>query len=417
MAETADQLTAANVASGWIEGFSLFVGPLATGVLLTISTPGTVFVVMAGVLLCSALLAGTVRAPNPAPAADGSTVVQDLMGGFSTLTHEPGPRLIVSLMGVNFLLVGALDIVLVVLAFRQLGTGSGGVGFLNAAFGAGGFIGAATTMLLVGRQRLAPPLALGALAWGLGLALLSAGPSRLLAPLLIVLAGAGRSVFDVTGRTLLQRVVPGHLMSRVFGILEGLFMGAVAAGLILIPALFAILHDRPSFVAAGTFLPVAMLLTWRRLREVDSAAVVSTARLALLRSVSIFSFLSPPIIEWLAARLIPLEAAPGTVIIRQGDRGDRLYVIAEGWVTVSSSGTTLARLGPGDYFGEIALLHDVPRTADVVAETSVELFALERADFLAAITGHPGGVKAMQAMSQSRVEAQRAERLANEARR
>jgi CRP-like cAMP-binding protein len=187
--------------------------------------------------------------------------------------------------------------------------------------------------------------------------------------------------------------------------------------LILVPALFAILHDRLSFVAAGTFLPVAMLLTWRRLQEVDSAAVVSTARLALLRSVSIFSFLSPPIIEWLAARMIPLQAAPGTVIVRQGDRGDRLYVIAEGRVTVLSSGTILARLGPGDYVGEIALLHDVPRTADVLAETSVELFALERADFLEAMTGHPGGVKAMQAMSQARVEAQREERVANQARR
>jgi CRP-like cAMP-binding protein len=104
----------------------------------------------------------------------------------------------------------------------------------------------------------------------------------------------------------------------------------------------------------------------------------------LLRSLPLFA----PIIERLASRLVPVEMVPGTTIVRQGGPGDGFYTVRDGEVTVSKDGCPVASPGQGDFFGEIALLRDVPRTATVTAGTSVRLCALERDDFLEAVTGH-----------------------------
>ena len=162
LARTPEELTAANATAGWIESLSWFGGPAVTGVLLAVWGPGAVFVTMSAALLLSALPAARVGASSTPPArAHHESALGDLLGGFHAVVHERQPRLVVLLMSASYVLEGALDVLLVVLAFKMLAIGSAGVGFLNAAFGVGGILGAAVATLLVAR-RLAPPLVGGA---------------------------------------------------------------------------------------------------------------------------------------------------------------------------------------------------------------------------------------------------------------
>jgi CRP-like cAMP-binding protein len=76
-------------------------------------------------------------------------------------------------------------------------------------------------------------------------------------------------------------------------------------------------------------------------------------------------------------------------VIEAGAAGDRFYIVGEGELVVMPVGGEPRAAGPGDYFGEIALLRDVPRTATVRAETELRLYALGRDEFIGAVTGHP----------------------------
>ena len=71
----------------------------------------------------------------------------------------------------------------------------------------------------------------------------------------------------------------------------------------------------------------------------------------------------------------------------QGDAGDSFYVVESGELELELDGRTTKRLGAGDFFGEIALLRDVPRTGTITAATDAALLSLERDEFLAAVTG------------------------------
>ena len=163
---------------------------------------------------------------------------------------------------------------------------------------------------------------------------------------------------------------------------------------------------RATFFVSGVFLPLLFLLASRRLAEIDAASIVPEAKLMLLRSLPLFAPLSAPVIERLASRLDPVEVDAGTAIVRQGDPGDRFYIVTAGEVEVSKDGRPLATLEKGDFFGEIALLRDVPRTATVTARTNVQLYALERDDFLEAVTGHPLSKEAADTVTRARLDDQ-----------
>jgi hypothetical protein len=203
-----------------------------------------------------------------------------------------------------------------------------------------------------------------------------------------LIAGIGRGGLDVAGRTLLQRVTPDPALPGVFGVLEGTYMGMIAIGSIAVPLVILLVGAHAALVVVGLWLPLVVVLAWRPLREVDAAAVVHVHELALLRAIPMFAPLAPPTIERLAANLFPVDVDAGTWVIREGERGDRFYVVDSGDVEVEIAGQAVRRQGPGSSFGEIALLRDVPRTASVRVVTKARLLALERDVFLSAVTGH-----------------------------
>jgi hypothetical protein len=224
------------------------------------------------------------------------------------------------------------------------------------------------------------------------------------AVLAFAVMGIGSSLVDVGGLTLVQRAVPDEVLARVFGVIQMLWSASLGIGAALVPALISWLGIDTALVVTGVFLPALVLLLGRTVAKIDAAAPAPEANeLRILTSVPIFAPLPGGSLEHLATRLVPLRVDAGTVIVREGDAGDRFYIVAEGTVDVSQYDRTISELSAGDHFGEIALLRDSPRTATVTARTDAVLYALDREDFLAAVTGHPQSVEAVEMVMSARL--------------
>ena len=396
LARTPEELTAANVAAGWIESLSVLAGPALAGLLLGAGGAGAVFAVFAGAALAASVLVAPLAGPAAGAPADAAT-------GVRAAAAEPGPRALVWLLGVEAFAIGALDVLYVVLAVGVLKQGGGSAGYVNAAFGAGGVVGIGATVALVGRRRLAPALLGGLVVWSAALAAVGLVGSIAAAFALFVAAGVGRTVVDVAGRTLLQRIARPDALARVFGLLEGVSMVGLAAGSLAAAGFVAVAGGRGAFVCLAAALPVAALLVLRRVLAADSA-VLPVVEIARLRALPLFAPLGAPALEGLARSLEPVEVPPGRVIVREGEPGECFYVVAEGELGVSVGGASVATLARGECFGEIALLRDVPRTATVTAETSVRLDVLDKDVFLAAVCGFAPSERAADELVQARLE-------------
>jgi Cyclic nucleotide-binding domain len=221
----------------------------------------------------------------------------------------------------------------------------------------------------------------------------------------LAVLGVANSLIDVSAFTLLQRAAPDEVLGRVFGVLETAILASIAAGAAVAPPLVDLLDVDGALLVAGAVLPVLVVVSWVSLTRLDAAAqgALPAADVALLRGVPIFAPLGPATIEELARALRPLRVAAGEDIVRQGEPGDRFYVVTAGEVAVLVDGQVVRQEGVGDSFGEIALLRDEPRTATVRARADSELRALQRAPFLAAVTGHADSAEAAEAVTRARL--------------
>jgi len=405
LARTPEELTAANVVSSTIASVGLLGGPALGGIVLALSGPGAVFGVSAALMVWSAALVLVIRVVETPPErteADASFITA-AFAGFAAIIGDQRLRVVMGLYTGQLFVNGLMAVLPVVLAVRLLHLGGSGLGWLNSAEGAGGVLGALVAAALVGRKRLGADFALGVAFWGAPLILIALWLSTPVALVLFVLIGISGTVCDVAGMTLLQRIAPEAVLGRVFGVFETLILVTLGLGSLAAPGLVAVFGDRGALVVTGALLPVLSLLAWPRLRAIDRDAVVPERQLDLLRGIPIFAPLGPPELERLAAGLVPVEVEPMAAVFEQGGHGDRFYVIDSGRAVVEADGAEIGELGPGSFFGEIALLRDVPRTATVRALEPLQLWALDRELFISVVTGHAPSLEAAESVVGARL--------------
>jgi MFS family permease len=388
LSSTPDELTASNLALNTISSVGMFLGPALGGLVLAFSGPWLVFLLGGAGYLWSGLCVLGLTPDAPPAAEEPKPIASELVAGFTAIASDRRLQVVIGLIGVEMFAVGALEVVLVVDAIRVLHAGNSGVGWLNTALGTGALLGGAVGVVLSARKRLAGDFSLGFLVYGGCLAILGLFTSFAVALLLFAAIGAGGTLIDVAGVTILQRAAPADVVGRVFGVLQSLMLAATAVGALVTPLVIAAIDPAWTFAAVGLLLPAAAVLAWRSLAAIDRSARIAFEPLELLRGTAFLTPLPTPVLERLASLAEEVHVPAMTAVFTQGDAGDRFYVIADGTAAVEIDGAEATTLARGDFFGEIALLRDVPRTATVRAVDELRLFALERDDFIAAVTGH-----------------------------
>jgi hypothetical protein len=388
LARTPEELTAANVSSSTFDSVGSFVGPAIAALLLSVSSTSTVFALVAVTFLWSASCVWRVHAPPSTRAADeGGGDHEGLAAGLRAIRAEPRLRLLIGLYGAQCLVAGALGVLVIVIALDLLDIGNAGVGLLEAASGIGSILGAAVALALIGRGRLAGDFALGIVLWGVPLVLIGAVPVTFVAVIALGIVGVGNTLVDISAMTLLQRTAPAAVAARVFGALESVIVGGLAAGALVAPALVGAVGARGALLVVGSLLPVLAALRWRSLARIDDGARIPKDRLDAVESVPFLAILPVQRRELLGARLEPAELRPGGVLFRRDEHGDRFYILVTGELEIDLAEGVKVEQAPG-YVGEIALLRDVPRTATVRARSEASLYSLDRETFLDAVLGH-----------------------------
>jgi len=126
-----------------------------------------------------------------------------------------------------------------------------------------------------------------------------------------------------------------------------------------------------------------------------SATIAHDDRAELLASAPLLAGVDDDGIKAIARRVVEVEFPKDHVIARQGEVGTGFFLVAKGRVRVVRDGETIAHIGPGDFFGEIALLDGGPRTATAIAETPCRLLAIEPAAFNQMLDDPPSVNKAV----------------------
>jgi MFS family permease len=399
LSRTPEELTAANVATSTINSVGAVVGPAIGGLLLAVSSTSAVFALNGASFIWSAALVVAVREPERTAAIKRARglVGGDALAGLAALFSDGRRRLLTILYFAQAVVAGTVQVFLVVTVIEVVGADASVVGLITAASGIGGLIGGALVLGLVVRHRLSSLFAIGLALYGVPLALVGGVPELAVAFLAFPLAGLANTLVDVPATTLMQRLVPDELLSRVFGSLHSLLIGALAVGALLAPLLVDALGPRWALVVVGLSLPTLVLLTWRALRGIDSAADAPEAT-ELFREVPLFAMLPESVLERLAAGSEVVRVPAGEVVFHEGDPGDRFYVIEDGQVEIAGKA-----FGRGESFGEIALLRDVPRTATVTARTDVVVRAIGREPFLDAVNAHEPVAAAADAIVSARL--------------
>ena len=409
-AHTPQELSASNVTHAAMENGGFLLAAIGTGFMLAASSPGFVFAVA---MFVSAAALATIAAvtPDRRPEYDdgeegASGVLRETALGLRALVEHPALRLASLTLIFLLFFAGFAEVLVIVMALELLHLEEGSVGFLNATWGLGALVGGAGLALLLDRGKLVVAIAGGSLVLGVATMLPGIVPETPAAYLGWLGIGAGFTFVEVAAKTLMQRLGSDETMGRAGGSLESARLAAMALGSIGAILLVELAGVRGTLILLGTLMPVFVIVCWTRLRAFEVGAPVAEEHYQLLRRNSIFAPLPIATVERLSLDLAPLEVPAGEDVIVQGEIGDRFYVIEQGEVEVFENGVFRRKEGPGESFGEIALLRDVPRTATVRTTAQTRLLALERDQFLLAVTGHRRSHRIASSVADDRWESQ-----------
>jgi MFS family permease len=412
LARDESELGPANSAWASLDNLGFVIGPALAGVLIAVG--GLTFAFLLNAVSFAVVAAVLWRLPSrgglAASAASAASAAAEAEAAGASVAPKPAgmalwPKLrelrrplsglaVINLVG-GFVF-GGLGVLTVVIAIDVLQQGEAATGYLNAAVGVGGLVGAIGSGVLVLRRRLGPPLVAGGLVLALGLIFLGSSGSLLPALLAMAVASAGDLVMEVVATTLFQRVVPDEIRGRAYGIMHTITVSAYAAGSLLMPIAAGVTSIVVVLAGAGIAMAAAVVIGVLLVGTAAiGAATLDPVRATLLR-VPVFSGLPPARLDLAAQRAEMRTVEPNEVVIRQGDAADSFYVIADGEFIVTQRQPNLAepvelrRMHAGEVFGEIGLLSGVPRTATVTAAGSGTLLSLDGPEFLELVGSGPG---------------------------
>ena len=402
LARTPAELTGATVTATIAENLAALVGPILAGVVIVISDAATAITVSAACLALATLSLRGLSVPDGARSTRPTRVaglVRDAAAGGAALARIGRPGGMAVLGFAQPFVRGALLVLMIILALDTLGLDADSVGWLNAAIGLGGLVGGAVAARVIRMSNLARCLVVGVGGWGVGVLVLSAAPTGAAAFAALVLVGLANAFEDAATFVLMPRFLGPELAGRALGAFEVLVMGGMGSGAILAPVLADWVGVRGALVLVGSALIAVTLAYVPAFARIDRDLPPPPPETEVLHEVALFAPLPVVVIEQLATAAEQHSYADGEVVMREGDPGDRFFVVTSGSAAVTVAGQSRPDLGPGDGFGEIALLRGVPRTATVTAAGSLRALSLTRERFLTAVSGN-------------RVSAERAESLA-----
>ena len=406
LCSTPQQLTSATVVRGMMDSIGTLCGPALAAAGIAFASPQAVFVAVAAACTCSVLLIARLRYEAPPRAAiTRPRVRRELIEGFVVLARHRDAATVIGIAVAQTFTRGCINVLVVVVAIDLLRSGEAAVGVLTTAMGAGAIVGSVGAMLLSSSSALARWEGVGVALWGLpliGCAAFSYPPAVLA---FFAAVGVGNALVDVGLFTLPSRLVSEDVVGRVFGSFESLVAVSVALGSLVTPLLVEALGIRGALFAIGAVAPLCVLAAWPSLTRIDRQVTLRDDEITLLRGVPMLQALALPAIERIAASVQQSVVAAGQPVFDQSDEGDLFYVVASGSAEVRRDGIAIRELGPGDAFGEIALLRDCPRTAAVRALDELHLHAIGRDEFLRAIYGYRAAQTAAEATAQRLLQA------------
>jgi len=377
-----ERLTAANVVIGWIDGLAMVGGPALAALLMTRWGAAAAFGAMAVVVAPCALAVRSLPRPPRRGLDEVPPGLSAVIGHVRAVAAVRDARTLGAVLALVAFTIGALDLTFVVVSAELLDLPESAAGWLNAAFGAGVTLGGVTSMLLIGRRRLAPAVLAGITTLTLALSALAATSSLAITIALLLGGGIGASVTEIGSRTLLQRVAGLDLLGHAFAAVEGVQMAMLGAGALVVGVLVELWGPAAAPVGVGVILALFGLVSCRRVLRTDDRATAPLVEMAVLRRFRPFAEMPAPELETVARAAQHRDVTAGQVLVEPG-RTEYCFVLLSGRFAVTDTNGHSTSLDADGDLAEMALLagHEADVTvralqAGTVLELSSEAFLL-----------------------------------------